>query len=162
MSFDRDLIIATITSDGEGIPKLHVVSRSDDLAVSNLYSYISLDELSPNKMIVSIRFQLTWEFSELFDTNGESFFMPIVSVFDKSCTVGDAVPCHEINIGLGENLWSLDNDFIFDTVQGHIKAIELRNGENHYTEDYSETVIGQGQAIKVSGRILFSRILEYC
>lgn len=154
---DREnLIIATITNDGEGIPKLHVVSRSDDLAVSNLYSYVSLDELSPNKMIVSIRFQLTWEFSELFDTNGESFFMPIVSIFDKSCTVGDAVPCHEINIGLGENLWSLDNDFIFDTVQGHIKAIELRNGENHYTEDYSETVIGQGQAIKVSGRILFS------
>ena len=52
--------------------------------------------------------------------------------------------------------WSLDNDFRFDTQPGKIRAIELRNSENHYNEENFETIIGAGQALRVSGRVLFS------
>ena len=57
---------------------------------------------------------------------------------------------------LGNNWWSLDNDFRFDTEQGHIRAVELRDGTNHYSEDFDETIIGAGQALRVTGRVLFS------
>ena len=58
--------------------------------------------------------------------------------------------------GLGDDWWSLDNDFRFDTQSGKIRAIELRNSENHYNEENFETIIGAGQALRVSGRVLFS------
>ena len=51
---------------------------------------------------------------------------------------------------------ALDNDFRFDTEQGKIRAIELRNSENHYNDENFETIIGAGQALRVSGRVLFS------
>jgi hypothetical protein len=50
----------------------------------------------------------------------------------------------------------LDNDFRFDTESGKIRAIELRNSENHYNPENFETIIGAGQALRVSGRVLFS------
>jgi hypothetical protein len=58
--------------------------------------------------------------------------------------------------GLGDDLWSLDNDFRFDTEPGHIRAVELRNSENHYSAENYESIIGAGQALRVSGRVLFS------
>ena len=32
----------------------------------------------------------------------------------------------------------------------------MRNSENHYNEENFETIIGAGQALRVSGRVLFS------
>ena len=42
-------------------------------------------------------------------------------------------------------IWSLDNDLRFDTQPGHILAIELRDGTNHYNPEFDETLIGAGQ-----------------
>ena len=51
----------------------------------------------------------------------------------------------------------LDNDFRFYTEPGHIKAVELRDGTNHYNDEADETLIGSGwQALRVTGRVLFS------
>jgi len=44
----------------------------------------------------------------------------------------------------------------FDTELGHITAIELRNGKNHYTEGGEESLVGAGQVLRFSGRVLFS------
>ena len=107
-------------------------------------------------MIVSIKFQLTWNFPEIWDTNGESHFIPKVWVEDKPCGLEDNVPCNVHKAGLGNDLWSLDNDLRFDTQLGHILAIELRDGTNHYNPDFDETLIGAGQALRFSGRVLFS------
>ena len=57
---------------------------------------------------------------------------------------------------MGNDLWSLDNDLRFDTQPGHILAIELRDGTNHYNPEFDETLIGAGQALRFSGRVLFS------
>ena len=72
------------------------------------------------------------------------------------CNDNEVTPCFEIEEGLGDDWWSLDNDFRFDTQPGKIRAIELRNSENHYNEENFETIIGAGQALRVSGRVLFS------
>ena len=39
-----------------------------------------------------------------------------------------------------------NNDFRFDTMDGHIRAVELRDGTNHYNDEFKETLIGAGQA----------------
>ncbi len=72
------------------------------------------------------------------------------------CNDNEVTPCFEVEEGLGDDWWSLDNDFRFDTEAGHIRAIELRNSENHYNPENYETIIGAGQALRVSGRVLFS------
>jgi hypothetical protein len=95
-------------------------------------------------------------FPETYDTDGESHFLPRVKVTDMPCNDNEVTPCFEVEEGLGDDWWSLDNDFRFDTQQGKIRAIELRNSENHYNEENFETIIGAGQALRVSGRVLFS------
>ena len=50
----------------------------------------------------------------------------------------------------------VDNDLRFDTQPGHILAIELRDGTNHYNPEFDETLIGAGQALRFSGRVLFA------
>jgi hypothetical protein len=77
-------------------------------------------------------------------------------VTDLPCNEGEVTPCFEAKAGLGNDAWSLDNDFRFDTMDGHIRAVELRDGTNHYNDDFKETLIGAGQALRVSGRVLFS------
>jgi hypothetical protein len=124
--------------------------------VSNLYSSVSLEENSETVIIIQARFQLTWMFPETYDTDGESHFLPRVKVTDMPCNDNEVTPCFEVEEGLGDDWWSLDNDFRFDTQQGKIRAIELRNSENHYNEENFETIIGAGQALRVSGRVLFS------
>ena len=64
------------------------------------------------------------------------------------CNDNEITPCFEIEEGLGDDWWSLDNDFRFDTQPGKIRAIELRNSENHYNEENFETIIGAGQALQ--------------
>ena len=95
-------------------------------------------------------------FPEAYDTDGESHFLPKVRVTDMPCNDNEITPCFEVEEGLGDDWWSLDNDFRFDTQPGKIRAIELRNSENHYNEENFETIIGAGQALRVSGRVLFS------
>ena len=107
-------------------------------------------------MIVSIKFQLTWNFPEIWDTNGEEHFIPKVWIEDKSCGIDVDTPCNIHKAGLGNDLWSLDNDLRFDTQPGHILAIELRDGTNHYNPEFDETLIGAGQALRFSGRVIFS------
>ena len=53
-------------------------------------------------------------------------------------------------------MWSLDNDLQFDAQPGHILAIELRDGKNHYNPEFDETLIGAGQALRFSGKVIFS------
>ena len=146
----------TLSESSDGLPVVNVESGSQYIAVSNIYSSAEFGNIEQTKLILSIKFQLTWLFLESYDTNGESFFLPHLSVSDASCSVDLDVPCNVENEVLSNNAWSLDNDFRFDLMPGHITAIELRNGINHYNSNFDETSIGVGQALRVAGRVLFS------
>lgn len=149
-------IFAQISKSADGLPILHLESGGTGLAVSNLYSQISTNPENESRMMVSIKFQLTWSFPEIWDTNGEYHFIPKVRIEDKPCGIEAVLPCNVHKAGLGNDLWSLDNDLRFDTQSGHILAIELRDGTNHYNPEFEETSIGAGQALRFSGRVMFS------
>ncbi len=131
-----------LSTDGEGI------------AISNLYSTVVLIPENPNAMDLHIKFQLTWDFPEIWDTNGLQLFVPMVEVADYPCRDGEITPCYTERGGMGNDKWSFDNDFIFDTT--HIIAEELRNGRNLYRTDGEQSVIGAGQAVRFSGKVTFS------
>ena len=153
---DESSIFVSLEEDTAGMPRAVMTSGSTNIAVSNIYSSVEVDPTNVSKILIQARFQLTWTFPEIFDTNGESHFIPKVLITDRPCNENEVTPCHENEYGLGEDWWSLDNDFRFDTESGHIRAIELRNGINHYNDENFETIIGAGQALRVSGRVLFS------
>ena len=154
---DEDTSIFITLAPGEdGLPVAQMSTGGEYLAVSNLYSDVQLDAQDPNTLVISALFQLTWSFPESFDTDGETFVRPKVRVTDQPCGLEPDVPCFEVEASLSDNWWSLDNDFRFDTESGHIRAVELRDGTNHYNEDFDETIIGAGQALRVTGRVLFS------
>ena len=155
-SDDDNSIFITLQDDGTGQPMALMESGSDNIAVSNIYSTAELDVNNESIIIIKARFQLTWTFPEIFDTNGLSRFIPKILVTDLPCNDGEETPCFEAEAGLGNDWWSLDNDFRFDTMEGHIRAIELRDSKNHYNSELTETLIGAGQALRVSGRVLFS------
>ncbi len=156
--FDDDdtSIFISLAPDADGLPVAQMSTGGEFLAVSNLYSSVQLDAEDPNRIIISALFQLTWSFPESFDTDGESFIRPKLQVTDQPCGLEPDVPCYEVDASLGENWWSLDNDFRFDTERGHIRAVELRDGTNHYNDEFDESIIGAGQALRVTGRVLFS------
>ena len=153
---DETSIFAFISQSEDGQPQLHLESGGSGLAVSNLYSSIIIDPENESRMIVSIKFQLTWNFPEIWDTDGQTHFIPKVWIEDKPCGIEQVLPCNIHKAGLGNDLWSLDNDLRFDTQSGHILAIELRDGTNHYNPEFEETLIGAGQALRFSGRVLFA------
>jgi len=153
---DETSIFGYISKDADGQPNLHLESGGSGLAVSNLYSDILLDPSNESRMIISIRFQLTWDFPEVWDTDGLNTFIPKVWIEDKSCGLDVNAPCNIHKAGLGNDYWSLDNDLRFDTQPGHILAVELRDGTNHYNPEFDETYIGAGQALRFTGRVLFS------
>ena len=153
---DESSMFISLAKGADGLPVAVMTSGSDNIAVSNLYSTVSLEEGNESVIIIQARFQLTWMFPETYDTDGESHFLPRIKVTDKPCNDNEITPCFEVEEGLGDDWWSLDNDFRFDTEQGKIRAIELRNSENHYNDENFETIIGAGQALRVSGRVLFS------
>lgn len=153
---DDSSIYISMEENEFGLPMAVMTSGSTHIAVSNIYSAVQIDPTNESKILIQARFQLTWTFPEMYDTNGESHFIPKILVTDRPCNEGEDVPCYEREYGLGEDWWSLDNDFRFDTESGHIRAVELRNGENHYNDENFETIIGAGQALRVSGRVLFS------
>ena len=153
---DETSIFATISQNPDGLPEIYLESGGSGLAVSNLYSSVILDPENQSRMIVSIQFQLTWNFPEIWDTNGQSHFIPKVWIEDMPCGMEENTPCNIHKAGLGNDLWSLDNDLRFDTQPGHILAIELRDGTNHYNPEFDETLIGAGQALRFSGRVLFA------
>jgi hypothetical protein len=153
---DETSIYAYLSMSVDGLPALYLESGGTGLAVSNLYSSVILDPTNESRMIVSIKFQLTWNFPEIWDTNGESHFIPKVWIEDKPCGLDEDVACNVHKAGLGNDLWSLDNDLRFDTQPGHLLAIELRDGTNHYNPEFDETLIGSGQALRFSGRVLFA------
>ena len=153
---DEASMFITLTPDENGYPVAVMESGSDYIAVSNLYSTVELDSENESVIVIQARFQLTWQFPESFDTNGVSHFFPKVLVTDLPCNEGEVTPCFETRFGMGDDWWSLDNDFRFDTEPGHIRAVELRNSENHYNSENIETIIGAGQALRVNGRVLFS------
>ena len=155
-SDDDNSIFITLQDDGTGQPMALMESGSSNIAVSNLYSTVELDSINESIIVIKARFQLTWTFPETFDTNGVDQFIPKILVTDLPCNDGEITPCFEAEAGLGNDWWSLDNDFRFDTMEGHIRAVELRDSTNHYNSEVSETLIGAGQALRVSGRILFS------
>ena len=84
---DETSIYAHISQDDDGMPEMHLESGGPGLAVSNLYSSIILDPENKSRMIVAIKFQLTWNFPEVWDTNGESHFIPKVWIEDKSLSL---------------------------------------------------------------------------
>ena len=147
---------ATISESLDGLPIINVESSSPFIAVSNIYSSAEIGNIEQTKLIVSIKFQLTWLFAESYDTDGESFYLPHLSVSDHPCSIESDVPCNVEDEVLSSNAWSLDNDFRFDLMSGHITAVELRNGINHYNSNFDESNIGVGQAMRVAGRVLFS------
>ena len=153
---DESSLFISLAEGVDGLPKAVMASGSDNIAVSNLYSTVSLEDGSDSVIIIQARFQLTWMFPEAYDTDGESHFLPRIKVTDMPCNDNEIVPCFEVEEGLGDDWWSLDNDFRFDTESGKIRAIELRNSENHYNPENFETIIGAGQALRVSGRVLFA------
>jgi hypothetical protein len=153
---DESSLFISLAEGPDGLPQAVMESGSDYIAVSNLYSSVNLQEGNESVIIIQARFQLTWLFPESFDTDGESHFIPRIRVTDMPCNDNEITPCFEVEEGMGDDWWSLDNDFRFDTESGHIKAIELRNSENHYNDENFETIIGAGQALRVSGRVLFS------
>ena len=153
---DEASMFITLAPDAQGLPEAVMTSGSNNIAVSNLYSTVELDPDNSSIIVIQARFQLTWTFPESFDTDGVSHFIPSIMVTDLPCNEGESAPCFETTVGLGENWWSLDNDFRFDTEPGHIRAIELRDSENHYNSENIETIIGAGQALRVDGRVLFS------
>ena len=153
---DDSSLFISLATDENGLPRAVMTSGSDNIAVSNLYSSVELDQGDESVVVIQARFQLTWMFPEAYDTNGESHFLPRVKVTDMPCNDNEITPCFEVEEGLGDDWWSLDNDFRFDTEAGHIRAVELRNSENHYNPENFETIIGAGQALRVTGRVLFS------
>lgn len=154
---DESSMFVTLAADSAGLPQAVMTSGSNNIAVSNLYSTVELQENNDSVVVIQARFQLTWMFPESFDTNGDSTFIPKIRVTDRPCNEGEVTPCFVVDEGLGDDHWSLDNDFRFDTEQGHIRAIELRNSVNHYTSENFESIIGAGQALRVTGRVLFSQ-----
>lgn len=153
---DETSLFISLTKGIDGEPVAVMTSGSANIAVSNLYSSVDLDENNNSIIKILARFQLTWTFPESFDTNGVSRITPKIMVTDLPCNEGEETPCFEAKAGLGNDAWSLDNDFRFDTMEGHIRAVELRDGTNHYNSDFTETLIGAGQALRVNGRVLFS------
>ncbi len=153
---EESSLFISLTEGLDGLPVAVMESGSNYIAVSNLYSSVELEPNNDSVMVIQARFQLTWLFPEAFDTNGDAHFIPMVRVTDMPCNDNEITPCFEVEEGLGDDLWSLDNDFRFDTEPGHIRAIELRNSENHYSAENYESIIGAGQALRVSGRVLFS------
>ena len=153
---DESSLFISLAEGDDGQPMAVMTSGSDNIAVSNLYSTVSLEEGNESVVIIEARFQLTWMFPEAYDTDGEAHFLPRIKVTDMPYNDNEVVPCFEVEEGLGDNWWSLDNDFRFDTQPGKIRAIELRNSENHYNSENYETIIGAGQALRVSGRVLFA------
>ena len=154
---DKDTsMYVTLSENSDGLPEVSVESGSQYIAVSNIYSSAEIANLEQTRLIISIKFQLTWLFLESYDTDGESFFLPHLSVSDYPCSVDSNVPCNVEEEVLSTNAWSLDNDFRFDLMSGHITAVELRNGINHYNSNFEESSIGVGQALRVAGRVLFS------
>ncbi|HJL97059.1 MAG TPA: hypothetical protein QF401_02800, partial [Candidatus Poseidoniaceae archaeon] len=153
---DETSVFISLTRGADGEPIAVMESGSANIAVSNLYSSVDLDETDNNIIKILARFQLTWTFPESFDTNGINMIIPKILVTDLPCNEGEENPCFEATAGLGNDAWSLDNDFRFDTMEGHIRAVELRDGTNHYNSDFQETLIGAGQALRVNGRVLFS------
>ena len=153
---DETSIFIQLEEDENGMPKAKLESGGEYIAVSNLYSQVSTFGDDENQLLIRARFQLTWSFPETYDTDGTEHFIPILKVTDKPCNEGETTPCFSKISGLGSNAWSLDNDFRFYTEPGHIKAVELRDGTNHYNDDADETLIGSGQALRVTGRVLFS------
>lgn len=153
---EESSMFITLDEGADGHPVAVMTSGSDNIAVSNLYSSVNLEESNDSVIVIQAKFQLTWLFPESYDTDGESHFLPKIRVTDQPCNDNEVTPCFEVEEGLGDDWWRLDNDFRFDTQSGKIRAIELRNSENHYNEENFETIIGAGQALRVSGRVLFS------
>ena len=152
----RNIDFHPLEEDENGMPKARLESGGEYIAVSNLYSQVSTFGDDANQLLIRARFQLTWSFPEVYDTDGLEHFIPVLKVTDKPCNEGETTPCFSKISGLGSNAWSLDNDFRFYTEPGHIKAVELRDGTNHYNDEAEETLIGSGQALRVTGRASFS------
>ena len=154
---DEETTISIDIFEGEmGQADMILHSGGKGLAVSNLYSLIAEDPENYSRVFINIRFQLTWLFPEVWDTDGESHFIPKLQVEDLPCSLELDVPCNEVRVGMGNDLWSLDNDLRFDIGQGHMKAVELRNGIDHFNLEGVATLIGSGQALRFSGKVLFS------
>jgi hypothetical protein len=149
-------IFVDLSVDEVGNPLMNLASGGSGLAVSNIYSQVSLEPQNQSIMYLEIKFQLTWSFPEIWDTDGLNRKIPVVRLSDSPCGEQSTNPCNTYEAGLGNDLWSLDNDFRFDQMPGHIKAIELRDGTNHYNAEGDETTIGAGLALRFSGRLLFS------
>ena len=62
-------IFADLSVDDSGQPQMDLVSGGSGLAVSNIYSQVSLEPENNSIMYLDIKFQLTWSFPEIWDTD---------------------------------------------------------------------------------------------
>ena len=149
-------IWANFTKLADGNLSMQLESGSVGLAVSNLYSSMELLEGNDTVLDLNIKFQLTWHFPEIWDTDGEDTFIPVIEVADWPCNDDVGIPCFSERGGLGNDRWSLDNDLRFDMAPGHFTAIDLATGRNLYTGGDEQQTIAAGQVVRVNGRILFA------
>ena len=70
-SDDDTSIFISLEEGDDGTPEAVMESGGDGLAVSNLYSSVITSEENDSFIIIRAQFQLTWTFSEEFDTNGD-------------------------------------------------------------------------------------------
>ncbi|MGB0612501.1 MAG: hypothetical protein ACPGMW_07735, partial [Poseidonia sp.] len=77
---DESSMFITLEEGLDGQPVATIVSGSNNIAVSNLYSTVEVEENNETVIVIQARFQLTWMFPESFDTNGESHFIPRIRV----------------------------------------------------------------------------------
>ena len=85
--FDDDdtSMFISLTMGADGAPVAVMESGSENIAVSNLYSSVSLDEQNSSIIKILARFQMTWTFPESFDTDSSSLFIPKLLVTDLPC-----------------------------------------------------------------------------
>ena len=79
---DESSLFISLAEGDDGQPMAVMTSGSDNIAVSNLYSTVSLEEGNESVVIIEARFQLTRMFPEAYDTDGEAHFLPRIKVTD--------------------------------------------------------------------------------
>lgn len=147
---DEGLIVATFDGD-----EVSFSSEGRSLAVSNLYS--THTPINATAVDLTIQFQLTWQFPEAFES-GPPSYTPRIIVEDTPCREGELVPCNTVDTNfLGDDTWFLDKDLRIDMEDGHFTAVELTTGRDLFTRGAEgEALVGAGQVLRISGRVLFS------
>ena len=151
---DDSSMFISLAEGADGHPVAVMTSGSDNIAVSNLYSTVSLEEGNESVVIIQARFQLTWMFPEAYDTDGESHFLPKVRVTDMPCNDNEITPCFELRRVLAMVSGAISNDFQFDTPAARLEPLSCEKQDLN-EENLKPSL--SSRATRVSGRVLLRR-----